>query len=640
MQKNNYSALFAVVMILFVVPFIPAMVEEQFNKDSSLSGIPTTHAATQSMQIGDYTSQGYVGSYGIANSESEDTPNILGVTTTNNNSSPPYQAQEVGRSNSVLNINPGSALTVWVDFLNTGQATWYNTGDHFLALNVANPTGRHSAFQHAYWDEQYYRPTRMLQNEVKPGQVGRFVFALQAPQTTGTYLEEFHLIAENLTFVDGGYTSFHIGVGEEVPRPLDYQAKEISRTKGGEINTNPGTALTFEIKFQNTGLKTWYNTGDNFLAMNVYSPIGRHSNLEHEYWNEYYYRPTMLLESRIYPGEIGTFRFAIQAPSIDGYYTEKFALVAENLTWVAGSEITLPFKVGNPVQTTATTMSPNIRVGLYETDKPIIIKADGTYQVVNMNTNASEIKTTDQSVSIEPGKNSYWRIGGNNIDTILEITNYENHPLWNSKLNDNQFRGTLEIRYSASTGQTWVINELPIEYYLRGLAEVSNGQPDEYLKALIIAARSYALWHDVNGGKHPNEYYDINATTDQVYRGYGFEKRSIDPIKAVELTAGQVITHPEALSSNNPDRIAVATYSSGTDGRTRDWNEVWSGDGFPWLLSVDDPLGKISNWNTLEANHMVGISAAGARAFASQQDKTFDWILKYYYTGVAIEKIY
>lgn len=639
MHQHNYSALFAVVMILFMVPFVPAMVDKQFNEDTSITSIPTIHAATQDLQISDYIAQGYVGSYGTATAVEQ--PQVLGVSTTNNNIDPPYQAQEIGRSNSVLNLNPGSAVTVWVDFLNTGQATWHNNGEHFLALNVANPTGRHSAFQHASWNEEYYRTTKMLQSEVKPGQVGRFVFALQAPETTGTYLEEFHLVAEGLTFVDGGYTSFHIGVGEKVSRPADYQAEEISRTKGGTIDTTPGTAFTFEIKFKNTGLKTWYNTGEHFLAMNVIDPIGRHSAFQHVFWNQYYYRPAKMLEPRIYPGETGTFRFALQAPNIDGFYNEKFALVAENLTWVDNSEVVLPLKVGNPTQTTATlTESPKIRIGLYETNKPITITANGNFQIVNMNNNTSTQKTNGQAVVITPEKNAYWRIGGCDSNTIIEITSYENRPLWNSKLNDNKFRGTIEIRYSEQSDQTWVINELPIEYYLRGLAEVSNEQPDEYLKALIIAARSYALWNQVNGGKHPNEFYDINASTDQVYRGYGFEERSIDPVKAVQLTAGQVITHPDALTSQNPDRIALATYSSGTDGRTRDWTEVWSGDGWPWLVSVDDPLGIISNWNTLEANHMVGLSATGARAYASQQGKTYDWILKHYYTGVSVEKIY
>ncbi len=101
-----------------------------------------------------------------------------------------------------------------------------------------------------------------------------------------------------------------------------------------------------------------------------------------------------------------------------------------------------------------------------------------------------------------------------------------------------------------------------------------------------------------------------------------------------------MIIHPEALTNLNPDRIALATYSSGTDGRTRDWTEVWGGDGFPWLISVNDPIGIISNWNTLTANHMVGMSANGARAYAIDEGKSYDWILKHYYTGISIAKIY
>jgi SpoIID/LytB domain protein len=186
----------------------------------------------------------------------------------------------------------------------------------------------------------------------------------------------------------------------------------------------------------------------------------------------------------------------------------------------------------------------------------------------------------------------------------------------------------------------WAINELPLESYLKGLAEVSNGQPPEYLKALITSARSYILWHTLRGGKHPNEHFDINATTDQVYRGYGFEQRSIDPIAAVTASAGQVITHPDALSQLNPEGIIVAAYSSGTDGRTRSWQEVWNSGGFPWCLSVPDPYGIISNATTLTGNHMVGLSAQGARGFATKENKTFDWILKYYYTGVNITKLY
>ncbi len=646
MQKNNFSALFAVVMILMLVPFVPAIVENQFNDDNSLnafSGIQTTYANTKDMQTIDYISAGYIGAYGPNIKTIQ--PQVLGIATERNDSSPPYQAQEINRSNSILNLNPGTAVTVWVDFLNTGQATWYNTGDHFVAMNVTNPAGRKSKFQHKFWGTDNYRASTLLQDEVKPGEIGRFNFALQAPNTVGIYFEEFNLVAENLTWIDGGYTTFKIGVGEKLKYIPDYQAEEVSRTKGGTINTEPGTAFTFEINFKNTGLKTWYNTGDHFVAMNVIDPIGRHSVFHHEYWPDYYYRPAKLLQSRIYPGEVGTFRFAMQAPNVDGYYTEKIALVAENLTWITGSTTTLPFKVGNPViepnnTNSASTTEPKIRIGLYNTTKPIIITANGSYNIVNMNNSTTASKLSGETITITPVHDSYWRIGGTDLDTIMEISNYDNSPAWNSNLNDNTFRGILEIRYNKTTNKTWVINELPIESYLKGLAEVSNEQPDEYLNSLIISARSYALWHQVRGGKHADEYFDLNSITDQVYRGYGFEQRSIDPIKAVKATTGLVITHPETLTDSNPNRIALATYSSGTDGRTRDWQEVWSGDGFPWLISVDDPLGKISNWDTLTGNHMVGMSASGARAYAANEDKSYNWILKHYYTDISIEKLY
>lgn len=647
MHKNNYSALFAVVMILMLVPFVPAIVEGQFSKNQSLknafSGIQTAYANPYSIQTTDYISAGYIGQYD-PNQQINNTK-VLGIATQRDDSSPPYQAQEINRSNSILNLNPGTAITVWVDFLNIGQSTWYNTDDHFVAMNVTNPAGRQSEFQHNFWGENYYRVSTLLQNKVRPGEIGRFVFALQAPTTKGIYLEEFHLVAENLTWIDGGYTTFKIGVGEKVSYTPDYQAKEISRTKGGTINAEPGTAFTFEINYKNTGLKTWYNAGDNFVAMNVIDPIGRHSVFQHEYWPDYYYRPAKLLQPRIYPGETGTFRFAIQAPNIEGYYTEKIALVAENLTWIEGSEISLPFKIGNPVIKTNSNNStsvtePKIRVGLYNSDEPITITANGSYSIVNMNDSSTTSKSSGETITIVPDTDSYWRIGGTDANTILEISSYNNSPVWKPELNDNTFRGVIEIRYSEATKKIWVINELPIESYLKGLAEVSNEQPDEYLKSLIVAARSYALWHQVRGGKHADEYFDLNSFTDQVYRGYGFEQRSIDPIKAVKTTTGLVITHPEALTSSNPNSIALATYSSGTDGRTRNWQEVWNGDWFPWLVSVDDPLGKISNWDTLIGNHMVGMSASGARAYADDKNKTYDWILKHYYTGISIDKIY
>ncbi|MFA5134918.1 MAG: SpoIID/LytB domain-containing protein [Patescibacteria group bacterium] len=646
MYKKHYTPLFAMVMLMMLAPFASQVLSTKPADADTVAHeavFPAGYDAATAVSMTDIISTGYVGQYRwIEMPERARNPQVLGISTV---ASPPpaYRAEVVEKSHGYLTLSPGQSITVWVDFLNTGGATWRRTGDHFVALNVAGPAGRDSLFRHAFWNEYYYRPARLLQDEVKPGEMGRFRFALQAPATVATYLEEFHLVAENLTWIEGGYTNFTIGVGQNPENVPQYRAQEVERSIGGMIAVEPGAEFTFWVDFKNTGTKTWYNTGSRFIALNVTNPVGRVSPFKHDYWNEYYYRPARLEQSAVHPGETGRFRFALTVPNVDDYYVESFGLVAENFQWIAGGSLTLGFKVGDPPAIEpvyAIEDEPAIRVGLYATDEPVNITASTPYSVTDVAADETTSMPADEITKVNITDGTYVRIIPQSADGIVTVTNCDNSPLWNSSLNDNTFRGTIEVRYSEEADTTWVINELPLESYLRGLAEVSNGQPDEYLKALITAARSYALWHMLNGGKHPDEFYDINATTDQVYRGYGFEQRSEDPLSAVIATTGTVITHPDAVSQINPDGVAIAAYSSGTDGRTRNWTEVWAGSGFPWLVSVDDPHGAIPNWNTLQGNHMVGMSAMGARGYAVEELKTYDWILKHYYTGVAVEKLY
>ncbi|MDD5040191.1 MAG: SpoIID/LytB domain-containing protein [Patescibacteria group bacterium] len=649
MQKNGYTVLFTVVMVLLLLPFIPEFIGGQQAKADTIDDYsPFTEAfdPASAASASDAFSEGCVGTYGPRSVPAvAEAPRVLGATVVKAAAEEPpaYQAQLTGKSNGLITLNPGQALTVWVDFLNTGTATWYRNGDHFIALNVAGPAGRESPFQHKFWNEYYYRPTRLLQDEVKPGEIGRFRFALQAPEQVATYFEEFSLVAENLLWIPGGSVHFTIGVGQSAKGVPYYRAAVAGKSKGGTITADPGVSFTFWVDFKNTGSKTWYNAGDHFIALNVADPIGRVSEFKHDYWNEYYYRPARLMQQRVLPGETGRFQFALKAPTVEAYYTEKFALVAENLLWIPGGNVTLKFKIGDPPQQTPVepiTGEPTVRIGLYTTTETVTVTANGAYSVVTPADGKQTAKKADVITNIAVNESTYTRIVPDDPNTIVEITSYQHSPGWNSTLNDNTFRGNVEVRHSANTGETWVINELPVESYLRGLAEVVNEQPPEYLKSLIVAARSYVLWHTVRGGKHADNYYDINANTDQVYRGYGFEQRSIDPLAAVIATSGVVITHPDAVTTINPQGIAIAAYSSGTDGRTRSWNEVWAGSGYPWLVSVDDPYGKISNWNTLEGNHMVGLSAQGARGYATEEGKSFDWILQHYYSGTSVEKIY
>ncbi|MFA5135676.1 MAG: hypothetical protein WC505_07890, partial [Patescibacteria group bacterium] len=114
-----------------------------------------------------------------------------------------YRAELTDQSAEELGIKTLEEITFWVDFKNTGTASWTNDGNYFVALNVTNPAGRTSAFEHETWIE-YYRPAVLMQDFINPGQVGRFEFTLQAPDEAGTYEEDFALVAENLAWIDGG----------------------------------------------------------------------------------------------------------------------------------------------------------------------------------------------------------------------------------------------------------------------------------------------------------------------------------------------------------------------------------------------------------------------------------------------------
>jgi peptidoglycan hydrolase-like amidase len=273
---------------------------------------------------------------------------------------------------------------------------------------------------------------------------------------------------------------------------------------------------------------------------------------------------------------------------------------------------------------------PTIRIGLYSTQETVTITADKSFQVINSLGEVTKNKKAGQTAEFNLNqikKGNYKRIVPED-GAIITITSYENRPDWNEELNDNQFRGIIEIRKSETTGKIWVIDELPIEEYLYGIAEAGNDNDPAYLKALLTAARTYALYNIQIPTKHDEENYILDASAnDQVYRGYGAETRLPNVKAAVDATRGKTITYD--------GEIVVTPYFSSSDGGTRSWSEVWSGER-AWLQSKDDPG---CEGSTL-SGHGVGLSAAGARYFAENEDWTWKEILQYYYTGIKIKLAY
>lgn len=197
--------------------------------------------------------------------------------------------------------------------------------------------------------------------------------------------------------------------------------------------------------------------------------------------------------------------------------------------------------------------------------------------------------------------------------------------------NVGSYRGSIEIRFASFTKNLWVINELPMEYYVWGMGEANNNSPIEYLKALSVAYRTYGYWKVLNGTAYEKEGFHVTDTgSSQVYGGYGREDSQPNIVAAAKDTAGIIAKYG--------DRVAITPYCSSTDGNTRDWKDVWGSDNYPWCKSVPDPLGIKSNAKTLAGNHMVGMSATGAYNYAKQESWNYDKILKYYYQGISLLK--
>lgn len=293
-------------------------------------------------------------------------------------------------------------------------------------------------------------------------------------------------------------------------------------------------------------------------------------------------------------------------------------------------------------------MGDTVRIGIFHTDGDAIdITADKPFQIrEGANKVLGKVGAQDiVSVSWSGGK---YHVRGSGLEFdvenkirlipeeqgIMQIKNYRDLSATYPGKNYNRFRGVIEIRKCDNCSELWAINELRIEYYLRGLAETSGNGPEEYLKSLGIAARTYALYHKiVTGGRSLYRGYDIdNTPNDQIYRGYEFEIITPRFSEILNQTKGIVVTDGEG------DKLVPAVYFSDSDGRTRSAKEVWNttNSRFSHLQSVEDPYHSASRC----VGHCVGMSAQGAYGFAARENWNFQKILGYFYQGIKLVKAY
>lgn len=593
-----------------------------------------------------------------------------------------YAAEWVGGQKVEIKAIGGTTVTQQLQVKNIGSKTWNSTGNRFVSAYTVRPNYHESQFytENTSWKDK----TQILMKSpsVAPGEIGEFELSFSIPTVHATYDEQIRLAAENYSWMKGGELHLQIHSqpkeqpritlperkGEEkqeetatIYRDTSYAAQFM--ISGGSLELEPGETTSYRIGFKNVGQTTWQSSGNRFVSLYTIDPNYRASRFAstrvaalNDGWISKY--QIQMEQQKVAPGQLAFFDFDLTAPTTPGDYTEKFRLAAEDFTWIQGGEINIDISVkkttalpviSQPGNTGSANLGPIMRVGVIHAETTHSITADTPFEVrtgsgqllvslpaktaVNITYNKTSGQYTVQSAVFNTTIDDYIVVQALDNFTIMELLSLERRLPWNPAVNENLFRGSLEIRHSQATGRTWVINILPMEQYLKGIAETSSESPVEFLKVMSVAARTYATYHYERQTKHADEHFYVDSEFDQVYKGYALEKRHPRLVEAVDATTGQVVTWTDPQTGET--KIAITPYFSSSDGRTRDWSEVWGGE-VPWAKSVPVPhdIGKQL------LGHGVGMSARGGLLMVVEDNATYDEVLKYFFQGIQIQDRY
>ncbi|MCX6781366.1 MAG: hypothetical protein NT003_04635 [Candidatus Magasanikbacteria bacterium] len=347
-------------------------------------------------------------------------------------------------------------------------------------------------------------------------------------------------------------------------------------------------------------------------------------------------------------GRLEFYDISLTAPDQPGSYMISATLLIDG-AMASGGSISLPIEVLNPESTADVSEKllpqPRIRVALGKTEGAVSIHvSSGSYHVSQLDGTPIAILGIDDKCVIE-----YDQVGKTYLFTFNGTTSQSSQPFrlladdpesrflladksdgakWNKSITYNEYRDSFELRWSDKIKGLWMINELPMEYYLRGLVETGNSERDELQKAVYTAARTYAYIYLPDGASHPDRLWDVHAVWDQMYKGYSAEKSNPNGVAALKETEGVLVTY-----QNKP---VVTPYFTRSNGMTRGWKSVWGGTDKPWLKPV---VAKYDAGKKM-LGHGVGMSTQDAKFRVQKDGWTYEQVLTYYYTGVQLKKVY
>ncbi|MBU1083145.1 SpoIID/LytB domain-containing protein [Patescibacteria group bacterium] len=480
-------------------------------------------------------------------------------------------------------LKAGETKTVTAIIKNTGSANWQNTGPYAVKLGTAGPFDRSSAF----YGESWLSKNRVISGDqlVGPGGTLELTWVIAAPSKPGDYKEKFALVAEGIAWVKSSTFEIDIKVN-----PAIYSAELVS--KSSDLMLTPGEETILTVELRNKGNTVWSSIGDRAVKLGTSKPLDRESIFYASVWPSE--NRAAIVEQDTSPEEIGKFMFTIKAPEKIGVYKEYFRPVVEGVTWMEDLNIYWEINVNEEL-----VLITPIRVGLSYINDPVIVTSsaglvvragDDKTLVVRANANQSlTITSTSSGSIINMGGETYTTNTYVKCiplkDSIITASNVQISSIY------NRFRGIITIKRSNLSGRAWVVNELELNDYMKGIAEVPTSWPLEARKAQAVAARTFAVRRIQTPKADIFDIYD--DTKDQVYYGYNYEIKTPGIAEAAEATKGIIVKY-----GGQP---ALTYYHSDSGGNTDSVEDAWSNGDYsravPYLKAVVDPYAKPVVWD-------------------------------------------
>ncbi|MBI2266188.1 MAG: hypothetical protein HYU64_13605, partial [Armatimonadetes bacterium] len=281
-------------------------------------------------------------------------------------------------------VQPGQKISLWVDFRNTGQATWTSLSGGNRGVHLGT-NGEGEKFRAPGWlDPQ--RPAAVKPDGVAPGATGRFEFEIQAPSSPGTYRFWVRPIAENIGWMEdyGVYLNVTVSApaaqvnpppqagaapGSVVTDPNAYHCAFVNQSAYPTVQ--PGQKISLWVDFRNTGQATWTGLSGGNRGVHL-GTNGEGEKFRAPGWLDPQ-RPAAVKPDGVAPGATGRFEFEILAPSSPGTYRFWVRPIAENIGWMEDYGVFWNVTVSPPVAQ----VNPALNL-----DKNAFIKGDTIVQRV------------------------------------------------------------------------------------------------------------------------------------------------------------------------------------------------------------------------------------------------------------------